>query len=749
MSYCRLVNSGSWASTAAATAPKALKMNPVKVLHSKFYEKPRLRSEIDYSMARFRITVLLEALQSLPSCYVVDFANRPAACKCMKDPALTPEMVHEAADFLRGFALLKKEQQQAMIVEWMKYASLSKERLLGHSMDNQRRIWLLPGTTFSICRNALQRIIGYGSKAWKNCEHMSRNNIAPAGRHGLAGRTGVDANKSNPVFHEQLSFFFNNIQDLCTPRATRLVREFAGATELRDDEDELVELPPYLTKSGLYKRFVNDCGYEIYHDAKHRVTGTLAITGKEQKSFPSERTFIEFWSSKYPQIVPQKVREDICGDCYTFSNSHRFITGVLAREEKEKQDERRDAEEDDASTTSTRRDRAAATFDATDEEMTRLVDKQETLVEEAAHHVMMAKKQRDFFRDKKEQAVCDRLAGKPLHERTVTWVADYAQNVSVPNFAGEQPGDTYYYSPCNAYVFGIADCTIKPTTLTAHVALEDMGKKGGNNVASMLWQQLVKEGFVPTPDAVATHKPIKELNLFFDNCGGQNKNRMVFRLLFYIVKRRVAARASAIFLVRGHTKNDCDRIFNLMKRDYRNMNTYTPKMMYEALNQSPQVTALPVDSFQDWDALQDKHLKRLQSGTTNCNHCFTVDAARDSNKIWLSEYHGAEKETCQTLVKTKYLADDECWWQHSPTDIEHVGLQYIKWQELFKFWKKFVPEEHHKDWKYYAEDLPAEEKDKLSKQKEESRKKRQERGRAQQTKKKSTATPGDSDAAIV
>ena len=179
MSQSRLINSGSWASTATTRPPKALKMNPVKVLHSKFYEKPKLRSEIDYSMARFRIATLLELLQSLPSCYVVNHSNRPSGCKCMADRKLTAEIIHEAADFLRGFALLTKEQQQAMIVEWMKYAALSKKHLLGHPVETQRRVWLLPGTTYPICRNTLQRVIGYSTYAWKNCAQVLKNKYQP------------------------------------------------------------------------------------------------------------------------------------------------------------------------------------------------------------------------------------------------------------------------------------------------------------------------------------------------------------------------------------------------------------------------------------------------------------------------------------------------------------------------------------------------------------------------------------------
>lgn len=78
-----------------------------------------------------------------------------------------------------------------MIVEWIKYSNLSKEKLIGHRIDEQRRVWLLPGTTFSIWRNALQRVIGYDSRAWDTCRTMAKKNINPVGTHGLIGKTGV------------------------------------------------------------------------------------------------------------------------------------------------------------------------------------------------------------------------------------------------------------------------------------------------------------------------------------------------------------------------------------------------------------------------------------------------------------------------------------------------------------------------------------------------------------------------------
>ena len=40
-----------------------------------------------------------------------------------------------------------------------------------------------------------------------------------------------------------------------------------------------------------------------------------------------------------------------------------------------------------------------------------------------------------------------------------------------------------------------------------------------------------------------------------DNCGGQNKNRRVLRLLFFLVKKKIAVEARIVFLIKGHTKD--------------------------------------------------------------------------------------------------------------------------------------------------------------------------------------------------
>ena len=100
------------------------------------------------------------------------------------------------------------------------------------------------------------------------------------------------------------------------------------------------------------------------------------------------------------------------------------------------------------------------------------IREEEDIVVAAAKHVEMAKSQRQMFNLKKERAKEDRRKNTKRELRTYTFVADFAQNMCLPNFAAEQPGATYYYSPLNVYPFGIVDCSTEPAELTSYVFYE-------------------------------------------------------------------------------------------------------------------------------------------------------------------------------------------------------------------------------------------------------------------------------------
>ena len=170
-------------------------------------------------------------------------------------------------------------------------------------------------------------------------------------------------------------------------------------------------------------------------------------------------------------------------------------------------------------------------------------------------------------------------------------VADYDQYLGLPHFGGEQPGDTYYYSPLAVYCFGIVDTSVTPEQLHAYGYTEDQGGgKDGNNVASLLMRALqdllwLVEG-----------KTAKKLSIVMDNCSGQNKNGHVLHLALLLVKLSLFEQVEFIFYVCGHTKNVCDHMFNLLKKRYHCSQIYSTERLSTLLNEIDNVEYTHVTS---------------------------------------------------------------------------------------------------------------------------------------------------------
>ena len=68
-------------------------------------------------------------------------------------------------------------------------------------------------------------------------------------------------------------------------------------------------------------------------------------------------------------------------------------------------------------------------------------------------------------------------------------VIDCAQNMDIPHFGQEQAGATYYFSPRSMFCFGVSDVARETRPrLLVHCYQEGEGKKGGDNVASLIMQ---------------------------------------------------------------------------------------------------------------------------------------------------------------------------------------------------------------------------------------------------------------------
>ena len=186
-------------------------------------------------------------------------------------------------------------------------------------------------------------------------------------------------------------------------------------------------------------------------------------------------------------------------------------------------------------------------------------------------------------------------------------MADYCQNLSLPHFGGEQPGDTYYFSPLFVYVFGVADVAGEKAKLRAYGYNEGDGAKGGNNVASLLMQALRDLGWLIADRCGG------RLSIIVDNCSGQNKNKMVLRLALYLVEQGYFKNVEFIFYIRGHTKNVCDRLFNLLKIRYHKSDIYTMEMLVDILNKMDDITFIHVSSdiFYNYDKMLDNFYKNF------------------------------------------------------------------------------------------------------------------------------------------
>ena len=82
---------------------------------------------------------------------------------------------------------------------------------------------------------------------------------------------------------------------------------------------------------------------------------------------------------------------------------------------------------------------------------------EEILITKMSSHVEAFMAQRQYVQEKAKKAKEDLLNNIPWSQKTLCWCGDYSQNLDLPHFGSEQPGETYYYSPLNIFIFGLCD----------------------------------------------------------------------------------------------------------------------------------------------------------------------------------------------------------------------------------------------------------------------------------------------------
>ena len=317
-------------------------------------------------------------------------------------------------------------------------------------------------------------------------------------------------------------------------------------------------------------------------------------------------------------------------------------------------------------------------------------------MEQGYKHVQQYKAMRKYTDEKIAIARKLETKGVDWNENIIVNVCDYSQNMGVPHFGSEQPGDTYYFSPLGVYIFGICSKAKLRDNLFVYYYYEGDAKKGGNNVSSLLWRKIQQEKI---PENFDNLGPLKEYVLVMDNCGGQNKNRMVIRLFLALTEIGFFNHCELLFLVRGHTKNTCDRMFTFLKKTFHYSNIYTHEQVHSNFNQSDYVTAerATTDYFFDMDSFLDNYYKNLESGSVNRSHVFIMNHTQPG-VIILKDHDGAE-ERIQCLLKGPPIGEGrrKGLRQHLEEGLVKLkppGIQPIKKIELAKKWGPLVPKEY-------------------------------------------------------
>jgi hypothetical protein len=125
------------------------------------------------------------------------------------------------------------------------------------------------------------------------------------------------------------------------------------------------------------------------------------------------------------------------------------------------------------------------------------------------------------------------------------------QNLSLPKIPVQE---MFYWRQLSVSVFCIHD--IKTEKSAIFLYHEEQAHKGPNEVCSFL-DYYIKNNISSSVD---------ELHLYSDNCGGQNKNHTLSRMLLALTDIGRFKKIIQNFPVRGHSFLPCDRDFALIKR---------------------------------------------------------------------------------------------------------------------------------------------------------------------------------------
>ena len=181
----------------------------------------------------------------------------------------------------------------------------------------------------------------------------------------------------------------------------------------------------------------------------------------------------------------------------------------------------------------------------------------------------------------------------------ITLIIDYCQNLHMPSFMKDQPGETYFYILVNVYALGIVNCNNIKDFLHVYMYTGKEGGKTVNSSASLLMKHLKDNGLLDGNTQL-------KLTVVFDNCPN-NKSNCILCLAPFLVHKGYFEEVGFIFLVAGHTKNSAERLFNLLKTNYWSDHNYCISQLLQSSSKNKSVNAIAITwtNFFNWESFND------------------------------------------------------------------------------------------------------------------------------------------------
>jgi hypothetical protein len=172
---------------------------------------------------------------------------------------------------------------------------------------------------------------------------------------------------------------------------------------------------------------------------------------------------------------------------------------------------------------------------------------------------------------------------------------DLQQALPVPSLT---TGPAFYLRKAWVYNLGIHDCVNDKGYM--YMWCENTGKRGSDEIASILFKHFKKRERLP-----------KNLIIYTDNCGGQNKNWVLISLWKQLVAEGVFDSVEHRFLVVGHTHLPSDRDFAMIEKYKKKMKAvYEPADWYDAVRKCKRTNPFEVTTMKREDFFSFKILEK-------------------------------------------------------------------------------------------------------------------------------------------